>query len=131
MMTESNIFGEPEPIFGGATLPNDLEMTNREYGWCNQIVRVLRLTRRAVGTGVRQLFRLNLFAQLETLSLQVWPTLGQRLGAPTGFDQTQGQHPSRISRKPGNRSGASPHQSTLMTKTKTFVPYFRYPIVFL
>jgi hypothetical protein len=114
-------------MFGRARLPNDLEVTNREFGWCNQIGRVGRLTRRAAETRVRQLIDLNLFGQLGTFSMQTWRTLSQRLGAFMGFDQMQRQHPSRTSGKPGSRAGASPYQD--LTITKTFVTYFKFPIV--
>jgi len=117
--------------FGGARLPNGLEMINRDYGLYDQIVGVGRIARRAVGTNVRQLFYPVLFAHLGTSSLQTWHTLGQRLGARLGSDQVLGPCTSWISGEYLCRSGASPHQSTLMTKIKTFVPYFRYPVVFL
>ena len=131
MMTVFNRFGAAEPMFGRARLPNDLEMTNKEYGWCYQIVRVGQIARRAVGTNVRQLFCPSPLAQLATLNVQTWYTMGQRLGAFMGFDHMLERHPSTTSRKPGNRSGASPYQSTLMTKIKIFVPYFKSPIVSL
>jgi hypothetical protein len=152
MMTLSDIFGVPEPRFGvverifggaepkfgGARLPNDLEMTNRDCGSYDQIVGVGRIARRAVGTNVRQLFYLGLFAQLRIFSLQTWHTFGQRLGALMGFDQMQRQHPSSTSGKPGSHSGTSPHQAPTnasphrhLTNIKTFVPYFSYPIVSL
>jgi hypothetical protein len=123
------MFGETEPKFGRARLPSDLKVTNREFGWCDQIVRVGRLTRRAAGTRVRQPIDLNLFGQLGTFSIQTWHTLGQRLGASVGFDQMQRRHPSRASGKPGGRSGASPYQD--LTSTKTFVTYFESLIVLL
>jgi hypothetical protein len=115
------MFGETEPKFGRARLPSDLKVTNREFGWCDQIVRVGRLTRRA-RTRVRQLIDLNLFGQLGTFSIQTWHTLGQRLGAFMGFDQMQRQHPSRASGKPDSRSGASPHQigSVQMLRPRAF-----------
>jgi hypothetical protein len=130
------IFGRAQPKFGGARLPNDLEMTHRDCGSYDQIVGVGRIARRAVGTNVRQLFYLGLFAQLRIFSLQTWHTFGQRLGALMGFDQMQRQQPSSTSGKPSCRSGASPHQSSagvspLMTKIKIFVPYFKSPIVSL
>ena len=136
MMTASDIFGGAEPMFGGARLPNGLEMINRDCDLYDQIVGVGRIARRAVGANVRQLFYRSLFAQSEIPSLQTWHTMGRRLGVRFGSDQVQRQHSSKISGKPGSRSGASPHQSSagaspLMTKIKTFVPYFRYPIVSL
>ena len=164
MMKVSDIFGgaepmlgETEPIFGGARLPNDREANNRGQSLEWNLTLLGQLTRRAVGTNVRQLFYLNFFGQFG--SLQTWHTLGQRLGALMGFDQMQRQHPSSTSGKPGSHSGASPpqmgfdqmqrkhtswisgkcfgcsgaspHQSTLMTKIKIFVPCFKSPIVSL
>jgi hypothetical protein len=159
MMTMPDIVGGAASIFGRARLPNYLEVFNRDHDLYRQIVGVGQIARRAGGTNVRQLFRLDLIGQLEVSSLQTWHTMGQRLGAFMGFDQMQRQHASAASGKPGSRSGASPHQmgfdqilgqrpsrtsgkpdgrsgaspyqSTLMTKIKTFVPYLRYPVVSL
>ena len=85
MMKVSDIFdgaepmlGETEPIFGGARLPNDREANNRGQSLEWNPTLLGQLTRRAVGTNVRQLFYLNSFGQFG--SLQTWHTLGQRLG---------------------------------------------------
>ena len=164
MMMVPNIFGGAKPMFsmaepkfGGARLPNNQEANNGGQGLERNLTLLGQLTRRAVGTKVRQLLYLNCFAQFG--SLQTWYTLSQRLGVFMGFDQMQRQHSSKTSGKLGGRSGASPHQKrfdqmqrrhpsrtsgksgsrseasplqcTLMTKIKTFVPYFIYPVVSL
>ena len=136
MMMVSNISGEMWPKFGGARLPNDLEMTNRANGLCNRIVRVRRLARRAVGTSTVQLFDLDSLRQLRGCTFQTWQTLGQRLGGRFGLCHVQRSHMSWVSTFRRSRSGASPHQSSggaspLMTITKTFVTYFKHPIVSL
>ena len=122
-------------IFGGARLPNDLEMINRANGLCNRIVRVRRLARRAVGTSTVQLFDLDSLRQLRGCTFQT-QTLGQRLGGRFGLCHVQRSHMSWVSTFRRSRSGASPHQSSggaspLMTKIKTFVTYFKHPIVSL
>jgi len=143
MMTESNIFSfawlRPKSggaNFGGARLPHELGMTNNAYDLCRRVMLQRRVDRRAVGTRVRPLFRLDLFAQLGNSSLQTSHTLSRPLGARFNFDQMQGQHSSRASGRTNCRSGASPHQSSagplrLMTNIETFVPYFKHPIVSL
>jgi hypothetical protein len=97
----------------------------------------------AVGTRMTQLFDPNLLARFAT-----WHTMGQRLGGCVSFDQLPCLHSPRVSGKRLGGSGASPHQcfgsgvalrmkqssalfgaSPLMTITKTFVPYFKYPVV--
>ncbi|MFY9986528.1 MAG: hypothetical protein WAM44_08290 [Chthoniobacterales bacterium] len=129
MMIATQIFGEVGPTFGGARLPNGLEVINRDYGLSDQMVGVRRMTRRAVGTKVVQLLDLTLLPRLGT-----WYAMGQRLGASVNFDQMQGPHSLWVLWKWFGRSGASPHQvlrrrTTLMTKSKTFVPYFKYLVV--
>ena len=102
-MMVSYIFGGAKLRFGGARLPNDLEMTNRANGLCNQIVRVRRLARRAVGTSVVRLLDLNLLRRLGT-----WCTTGQRLGGSVNSDQTEGPHLLWALLKWLGRSEASP-----------------------
>jgi hypothetical protein len=123
---------------GRARLPNDLEVTNRDCVSCNEMLEIGRLARRAVRTRIVQLLDVSLLPRFGP-----WHTLGERLGARVSFGRMHGSHSSWV---PGNRlgrSGASPHQSSgvaspyrcsdwassLMTITKTFVPYFNYPIV--
>jgi hypothetical protein len=137
MIIVSNIFGEAEPIFGGARLPIDLEMITRDCGLCHEMLEVGRVDRLAVGTMVVLPFDVNLLPQLGTRH-----TLGERLGTRVSFDRMHGRHSSWVSGKRFDRAGASPHQSsavaspyrsgnrsTLMTKIKTFVTYLKYPVV--
>ena len=158
MMMVCNIFGFGEmwPKFGGARLPNgqrgfQKSIVNAALK-CDRKRHECRLVRRsfrygwvpdkpwsvvgAVGPAI------TTFAgpSFQTVARDSGPTAAQlppqRLGAFRCFGQMQGQHPSRIPGKPCSRSGASPHQAPtnephLMTITKTFVPYFKSPMVSL
>ena len=138
MMMVSNIFGFGGmwPKFGGARLPNGQAVFKKVIVNVALTCDRKRHACRAVGPAC------DMFGgpSFPIVARDSGPTpallSSQRLGAFRGFAQMQGQYPSRISRKPRSRSGASPHQCSdgatpLMTITKTFVTYFRYSIVSL
>ncbi len=144
------LFGGTAPLFGGARLPNGLEANSSRDGFCDDMMRQPRLTRRAVGTRAIHLLRVKRLHPLETFYARRWHTLGRRLGAFLSFDLIEGLQASMVSGRSLGRSGASPHQlwgndipqgmltssrffdhSGLMTKIKTFVPYFKPFIVSL
>jgi hypothetical protein len=134
------LLGWAKPLFGGARLPNSLEANNSGDGFCDDMMRLPRLTRRAVGTRTMHLLRVKRLHPLGTFYVRRWHTLGRRLGAFLSFDLIEGLQASTVSGRSLGRSGASPHQlwgndipqgmltssrffdhSGLMTNTKTFV----------
>ena len=134
------LFGGTAPLFGGARLPNGLEANSSRDGFCDDMMRQPRLTRRAVGTRAIHLLRVKRLHPLETFYARRWHTLGRRLGAFLSFDLIEGLQASMVSGRSLGRSGASPHQlwvdipqgmrtsshfsdhSGLMTNTKISVP---------
>jgi len=126
----------PEPIFGGARLPNGQTALQKPMINVALAGYRKRLARRAVGL-VCATFAGPSFSIVgrHSASTAAQPP-SQRLGASMGFGGMQGRHPSKVSGKPRDRSGASPHQSCdsswpLMTNKDFFVPYFKSPVVFL
>ncbi len=125
------LFGGTAPLFGGARLPNGLEANNSGDGFCDDMMRQPRLTRRAVGTkGYPPASRETGLHPLRTFYARKWQTLGRRLGAFLTFDLIEGLLASMVSGRSLGRSGASPYQPldhrVLMTNTKIFVPCFEY-----
>jgi hypothetical protein len=121
------MFGETGPKFGGARLPNDQGVPQKpivdEAVICDRKRHVCRAVDAASAASIGPSF--SIIARNSDLTAVQLSS--QRLGAFVGFDQVQRQHPSRASGKPGSRSGASPYQD--LTITKTFVTYFKFPIV--
>jgi hypothetical protein len=126
------LLGGTSPLFGGARLPNGLETNNSGDGFCDDMMRQSRLTRRAVGTRTIHLLCVKRLHPLGTFCVRTWHTLGRRLDAFLSFDVVEGLQASMVSGRSLGRSGASPHQlwffddSGLMTNTKIFVSCFEY-----
>lgn len=121
------LFGWTAPLFGGARLPNGLEANNSGDGFCDDMMRQPRLTRRAAGTkGYRPVSRETGLHPLRMFYARKWHTLGRRLGAFLSFDLIEGFQASMVSGRSLGCSGASPYQpldhQVLMTNTKIFVP---------
>jgi hypothetical protein len=143
MMMVPNIFrvpepilGVPEPICGGARLPNDRRAFQKPTVdaalTCDRKRHVCRAVNPASATFPGPSFLIVARASGPTAAQPP----SQRLGTFRGFDLMQARHPSGISGKPGSRSGASPHQSCdgsspLMTNQIFSVPYFKPLIVSL
>jgi hypothetical protein len=127
------MLGVPEPIFGGARLPNGQTALQKPTINVALTGYRKRLARRAVGPVCATLAGPSFSRHSGSTAAQ---PPSQRLGASMGFGQMQGRHPSKVSEKPRDRSGASPHQScdsswALMTNKDFSVRYFKSPMVSL